>query len=162
MKSEAFLSIGSNAGNRFLNVLKSILQLGLSTQIQIVKTSSIYKTEPYGYKEQKEFLNLVVKVNTNLEPIVFIEELKKIESNIGRIQREQWHEREIDIDILFYNNSIINSGSLKIPHPDLQNRRFVLEPFCEIEDKYYHPVIGKSIQDLLYELKDNLKVERLT
>ncbi len=158
---EIYLSLGSNAGNRFLNVMKTLILLEQSPQISIDKVSSIYKTEPYGYKDQKEFLNLVVKISSNLVPKELFCCLKNIELEVGRVLRDRWHEREIDIDILFFGDEKIDDGTIVIPHPDLQNRRFVLQPLCEINNKYRHPVIGKSAQEMLAELKDNLIVERL-
>lgn len=160
--AEVFLSIGSNNGNRFLNIMKSVIELEKMPAFEIINISSTYKTEPYGYKEQKEFLNLIVKLNTNLSPKEVLGELNRIELEIGRIREEKWREREIDIDILFYEDNRINEGGLIIPHSDMHNRRFVLEPFCEIEPEYLHPVIGKTMQELMSELKDDLKVERLT
>jgi 2-amino-4-hydroxy-6-hydroxymethyldihydropteridine diphosphokinase len=160
--AEVFLSIGSNAGNRFLNIMKAVIELEKIQPIEIEKISSIYNTEPYGYKEQKEFLNLVVKLNTNFSPDELLEVLNRIELNLGRVRKEKWHERLIDLDILFFGDQKIHDEKLIIPHPDMHNRRFVLEPICEIEPDCIHPVLKKTIQEIRLELKDDLKVERLT
>lgn len=146
-----FLSLGSNLGNR-KNHLKRAIEKLKDSNIKIIRESNIIETEPYGYKEQAKFLNLALEVETDLEPKDLIELILEIEGKLGRKREKKWGPRVIDIDIIFYDSLIINEPNLKIPHPDMQNRLFVLKPMQEIAQDFVHPVLKKTITELLEEL----------
>lgn len=152
----AYIGLGSNIGDRFENLTSALREL--SEFSTILTKSQIYETEPVGYKEQQDFLNMVVKISTNLSPIDLIIRLEEIEHKMGRIKEIVDGPRNIDLDILFFGNEVINSQSLKIPHPRLQNRKFVLQPLSEIAGELIHPVLNKSIQALAAALKSTEKV----
>ncbi len=158
---EVYLSIGSNLGDRFKNVINSLIEIEKIGGTTIDKISSLYETEPYGNKDQKEFLNLVVKLDTNKELKDFFYNMKAIEQKLGRTKKAKWLPREIDIDILFFGDMIYRDDEIQIPHYDLHNRRFVLEPLCEIEREYIHPRLKKNLSEILSELKDTSAVRRL-
>jgi 2-amino-4-hydroxy-6-hydroxymethyldihydropteridine diphosphokinase len=146
-----FLSLGSNLGNR-KNYLKRAIEKLKDNNIKIIKESNIIETEPYGYKEQAKFLNLALEVETDLEPKDLMKLILEIEGELGRKREKKWGPRVIDIDIIFYDSLIINEPNLKIPHPDMQNRLFVLKPMQEIAQDFVHPVLKKTITELLEEL----------
>ena len=126
----------------------------------IEKKSSIYETAPYGFTEQSDFLNAVVVLQTQLELTNLHNTLRQLEKDLGRTNRPRWHEREIDFDILFYDDVAMNSKNLIVPHPELQNRSFVLVPMNEIAPDFIHPVFQKNIRKLLQELafdKESIK-----
>ena len=154
----AYLSIGSNLGDR-INYLKKALEKLKRNNIQIIKSSNIIETEPYGYKEQGKFLNMAVEIDSDLEPFELMKLISKIESELGRIRTKRWGPRVIDIDIIFYDSLIINEPDLKIHHPDMQNRFFVLKPLQEIAPDFVHPVLKKTITELLENLNSEGKSE---
>jgi 2-amino-4-hydroxy-6-hydroxymethyldihydropteridine diphosphokinase len=154
----AYLSIGSNLGDR-INYLKKALEKLKQNNIQIIKSSNIIETEPYGYKEQGKFLNMAVEIDSDLEPFELMKLISKIESELGRIRTKRWGPRVIDIDIIFYDSLIINEPDLKIPHPDMQNRFFALKPLQEIAPDFVHPVLKKTITELLENLNSEGKSE---
>ena len=125
----------------------------------MVKSSSVYITEPWGFQTEDEFFNMVVKVETKLTPSGLLGRILMIESLSGRVRVEkQYLSRVIDIDILLYEDMIANEKSLKIPHPLMHERRFVMVPLCEIEPDIVHPVLKKPISSLLESCKDKSKV----
>ncbi|MEW6556646.1 MAG: 2-amino-4-hydroxy-6-hydroxymethyldihydropteridine diphosphokinase [Elusimicrobiota bacterium] len=142
-----FIGLGSNKGNRKKNILSAIELLKKNGQ-KILKKSSIYETKPYGYKKQKKFLNAVVKLKTNLSPLALLKLCKKVETAIGRTNSFRWGPREIDLDILFYGKKVYRNQYLTIPHLDLHNRTFVLQPLTEIAPNFVHPVVKKQIKRL--------------
>ena len=150
----SYLSIGSNIGDRLHNLSKS--QIEIEKVIgKIHKSSKIYETEPWGYKEQKFFLNMVIYVETLLNAESLLLACKKIEKNMGRVKNKKWGERNIDIDILYYNNDIINQKDLQIPHKHLHERKFILKPLNDINPNYINPSIRKTNSKLLNECTDN-------
>jgi 2-amino-4-hydroxy-6-hydroxymethyldihydropteridine diphosphokinase len=144
----AYIGIGSNLGNRRENCEKAISLL-IKKGIKITKRSSFYETEPWGMKDQPKFINMAVEVETLLKPEELLKTLKKIEIEIGRYRGKRWGPRVIDLDILFYNDMIIKTPELEIPHPLTQEREFVLKPLSEIAPDKIHPVLNKSIKELL-------------
>ncbi|MGB9665121.1 MAG: 2-amino-4-hydroxy-6-hydroxymethyldihydropteridine diphosphokinase [Ignavibacteria bacterium] len=158
---KVFLSLGSNKGNRFRNILQAIVKISQLTSTRLEKISSVYETEPYKVKDQQKFLNLLLLVSTSLTPVELHQNLLSIEKELGRKTKGDQQAREIDIDILFYGDEVIEKPELKIPHYDLHNRKFVLVPFVEIEPDFVHPVFKKSIKELLSQLKDDLSVTKL-
>ncbi|MFN4111743.1 MAG: 2-amino-4-hydroxy-6-hydroxymethyldihydropteridine diphosphokinase, partial [Ignavibacteria bacterium] len=159
--AQVYLLLGSNKGNRLLNLIQSLLMINSIDKITIKKISSLYETEPYGVKGQTNFINQVVEIQTEFRPLELHEKLLSIEKAIGRSSKGDFQPREIDIDILFYNSEIINTQKLTIPHYDLHNRRFVLEPLNELNPDFIHPVFKKSVKELLSQLKENLIVKKL-
>ncbi len=146
-----FIAIGTNLGDKEENIRQSIKKME-QNNIHIIKKSNVYKTMPYGYKNQPVFLNCVVQAETMLSPEELLYTLLSIEKQMGRKRKIHWGPRIIDLDIIFYDNLIINSSNLKIPHPDMQNREFVLKPLCDIAPNFVHPVLHKTMKELLKEL----------
>ena len=147
MNHIAYLALGSNMGNRLANLKAAILNL--TPQMTIRKKSSVYETPPWGFQEQDAFLNQVVKVETYLEPQPLMHHLKRLETALGRVSNFQNGPRLIDIDILFFDDVIMDTLPLVIPHPRLHERAFVLVPLAELAAELAHPVLHKSIGELL-------------
>lgn len=156
----AFLSLGSNLGNRLAHFSSAENQISQNIGV-ILKSSSVYETEPWGYVEQPAFLNKVIQVETDLNPYELLKAILAIEISMGRIRSGKWHERIIDIDILFFDDLILKEAELEIPHPFIQERRFVLMPLSEIAIDLMHPVINKTINTLLVECSDLLVVKKM-
>ncbi|MBU2887967.1 2-amino-4-hydroxy-6-hydroxymethyldihydropteridine diphosphokinase [Gilvimarinus agarilyticus] len=126
---------------------------------QVITASSIYRTSAWGKEDQEDFLNQVLKVETDCVPVEVLRLCLTIEKELGRVRYERWGTRLIDIDVLYYDKEVINQSNLVIPHPQIQNRRFTLVPLVEIARDFVHPVLGKSQLDLLEECKDVLEVK---
>lgn len=154
----AYLGFGSNIGNRSEFIEKAIEEVRGLKGTEIIKLSSIYETEPWGVSGQGDYLNSAAEIRTELEPQELLGELKRIEKTLGRSDAKRWSEREIDIDLLFYDDRIIDAEAMKVPHPQIENRRFVLVPLTEISPLLIHPVFKKSVTELLRETTDDLKV----
>jgi len=154
----AFLGLGSDLGDRSQNLDDA--KTGIKETIgKIIAASSVYETEPWGFKSKTRFLNQVVSVDTDLTPSGLLGRILMIESQLGRLRGEkQYASRKIDIDILLYDNSVMEEASLTIPHPLIHKRRFVLVPLCEIAPDLTHPVLKKSIKYLLKKCPDKCKV----
>ncbi|WP_299228452.1 2-amino-4-hydroxy-6-hydroxymethyldihydropteridine diphosphokinase [Sulfurihydrogenibium sp.] len=144
--NEVYLGLGSNVGDRLLNLNKAIELL--SGKIQILKKSKIYVSKAVGYTDQPDFYNMVLYGRTDLSPEELFNFIKDVEKNAGRVYRFHWGPREIDIDILFYNDLVYKSDKLNIPHPRLHERDFVLLPLIELNPKLFHPVLNKRVSDL--------------
>lgn len=143
----AYIGIGSNLGNRQENCQRAIGFLQ-SNDLRVTKQSSMYETEPWGVKEQPGFINMAVEVETGLSPQELLGLLKKIENEMGRIHTIKLGPRVIDLDILLYEDKKIDEDGLKIPHPMMHQREFVLKPLSEIAPEKTHPVLLKKIKDL--------------
>ena len=146
-----FIAIGSNLGNTEKNILDAINDL-IEEGIDVKKVSSIIETEPYGVEEQPKFLNCVVECFTTLSPKELLTLLLDIERRLGRVRTLRWGPRTIDLDIIFYDDLVIDEPDLKIPHPDMQNRFFVLKPLSKIAGDFVHPVFKKTVKELLEDL----------
>jgi 2-amino-4-hydroxy-6-hydroxymethyldihydropteridine diphosphokinase len=160
MKKNAFLLLGSNLGDRKKNLLIARNAIEISVG-PVLKASSIYQTEAWGKTDQPAFLNQALKVHTNLSPEQVLEGILKIEQQMGRTRDVHWGERIMDIDILLYENGVVSSSSLTIPHPELQNRRFALEPLAEIAGDEIHPILRVAVTELLKRCSDALDVRRI-
>ena len=144
----AYVALGSNLGDKEAN-LRRALELLIERGVEIVKTSTFISTEPYGVTDQPTFLNGVCEVRTSLEPLALLHTLLEIEQEMGRVRLRHWGERNIDLDLLLYEDVVMDTPELKLPHPDMQNRDFVLLPLAELAPELIHPAIGKSISELV-------------
>lgn len=155
-----YLLIGGNLGNRMAYLQQACQQI---EQIcgTIIQQSSIYQTAAWGVADQPDFYNQVLQLQTSLQPEILLKEILYIEANMGRVRVKKMGPRTIDIDILLYENKILNSDSLIIPHPRLSERRFVLVPLHEIAPNITHPYLNKTIHQLLLECKDTLDVYKI-
>lgn len=144
--------MGSNLGDREKHLQDAITHIQKSGLISIVSISRFYDTEPQGNRDQPDFLNCVIKVLTALEPEELLVTLKEIEKKMGRTEAPHWGPRIIDLDILFYETLVVRNNGLRIPHPEVHKRWFVLKPMSDIEPDFEHPVLKKTIRQLLEEL----------
>ena len=155
-----YLLIGGNLGNRKENFSRAISLINEQCG-SLTKSSSVYETEAWGITDQPSFLNQALEIVTELNARQLMRKILKIEKIMGRIRKEKLGPRVIDIDILLFENEIHDLRFLKIPHPELQNRRFVLVPLAEINSGLQHPVLKKTIAQLLEECPDNLEVKKI-
>ncbi len=159
MHKIAFLSLGSNIGDRTANIMTAfdrLREIG-----EIVGISSIYETEPVEFTAQPWFLNCVAKLDTEKMPKQLLTAILKIEQSMGRRRQQKKGPRIIDIDILLFGNSTIEAEGLTIPHPSLHERRFVLEPLVEIESGLRHPILKRTVRELLAELPAGQAVRKI-
>lgn len=147
MNNLAYISLGTNMGDRYKNLVNAIHYLKVEKEIHLVKCSSIYDTVPVGYTEQDDFLNMVISVRTTLTPNELLEICLRIEKDLGRKREFKWGPRIIDLDILLYNQENIEAENLIVPHPRMQERAFVLAPLLEIDSSIMIPNHDKSIED---------------
>jgi len=149
--SIAYIAIGSNLNKREENCEKAI-DLLTKNNIKVLKRSSMIETEPWGIKEQPKFINMAVEIETGKTPHELLTVLKNIEITLGRKKDIRWGPRVIDLDILLYNDLILKTPELEIPHPGIQERDFVLKPLSEIAPNKIHPVLKKSVKELLEDV----------
>jgi 2-amino-4-hydroxy-6-hydroxymethyldihydropteridine diphosphokinase len=155
--SIAYLGLGTNLGDRKENLRKAIEAIAL--KMDIYQQSSLYETAAWGYTDQPDFLNQVVQVETDLTPLRLLNFLKRTEVELGRVENFRYGPRQIDLDILFFDDLVKNTIRLQIPHPRLAERAFVLVPLNEIEPGLVHPELGKTVAQLLAELPDKAGVK---
>ena len=157
-KNTVYLLLGSNLDNRE-KFIADALNLLAERVGEILQISGTYETDAWGKTDQPGFLNVAVEILTVLNAPQLLETVLKIEANLGRVRLEKWGSRLIDIDIILYGNEVINLvDQLQIPHPEMQNRKFVLIPMAEIAPNVIHPILGQNISELLVMLDDNLNV----
>jgi len=152
------LSLGSNIGDRRKTIIKTISKL--REKIQIEKVSSLYETEPWGYRKQNKFFNVVVSGETGLNPRNLLFFIKKVEKEMGRRERFRWGPREIDVDIIFYEDVILKEEDLKIPHKEYRDRNFVIVPLLEVEGEFIDPERGKKVCEL-FTVKSSKDVKKI-
>jgi len=157
--NSAFISIGSNLGDKIGNCKTAIEEIAAFAKI--VKVSSLYETDPVDYEEQPNFINCAAEIRTDFSPHKLLTNLNLIEEKLGRVRTEKWGPRTIDLDIIFYDNQVIKDDNLIIPHPRAHLRRFVLEPICEIAPEFIHPLLKITVTELLNKLEDNKEVVKL-
>ncbi len=158
MPITTYIALGSNMGDKMATCRRA-LDL-LSRAGRVTKVSSFYCTEPVGYPNQEDFINAVAELETSLSPLALLVACHVIEDKLGRSRLLQWGPRTIDLDILLYGDQVVNNSELTIPHPLMAERRFVLVPLCEIAPQATHPVVRKTVADLLKELTDSHRVVR--
>ena len=147
-KHTAYVALGSNLGDKEGN-LRRALELLEERGVEVVKTSTFICTEPYGVTDQPQFLNGVCQVRTSLAPLALLHILLAIEQEMGRVRVRHWGERNIDLDLLLYEDVVMDTPELTLPHPDMQNRDFVLLPLAEIAPELIHPTLQKTIRELV-------------
>lgn len=158
---QAFLGLGSNLGQREAFIERAIVALAQTPCILVCRRSELYETEPVGDAEQPWFVNAVVEIETDLSPQELLGVCKQIERSLGRRERVRYGPREIDLDILLYDNIIVNEPDLQIPHAQLHRRRFVLVPLAEIAPRAVHPILRQPVAHLLQSLDDPKEVKPL-
>jgi 2-amino-4-hydroxy-6-hydroxymethyldihydropteridine diphosphokinase len=156
-----FIGLGSNLGNRLNYLNQALIEIENSKQIFIKRYSSVYETEPVGNNEQPKFLNMVAELESTLHPQDLLRRLKEIEKTLGRTNSEHWGPREIDLDILYYGDEVLNDEELYLPHPEIANRKFVLVPMKEIAGEFIDPVQHLSIKEMLQRCPDIKAVHKI-
>lgn len=150
---KSYIALGSNMGDSRRILENAVQKIAGNPAIRLLKRSAFIQTKPYGGVEQADFLNGCIEIETYLSPECLLEDLHRIENEAGRTRGIHWGPRTLDLDILLYGDRIINSEFLTVPHSDMHNRRFVLEPLCEIAPYAYHPVLRKTALTLQKELE---------
>jgi 2-amino-4-hydroxy-6-hydroxymethyldihydropteridine diphosphokinase len=159
--STVYIGIGSNLGNREENCIRAV-ELFEKRGIPVRKKSALHETKPWGMKGQPLFLNMAIEIETALTPRELLRTLKEMEKEIGREPTSRWGPRIIDLDILLFNATVVDDDNLSIPHPLMHERDFVLKPLTEIAPDAEHPVLHKSIRELMLQLDGKGKTNRGT
>lgn len=154
MGNIAYLSIGSNMGDRLKTFQQAIQMLDANDEIRVEELSSIYETDPVGYTNQACFLNAVIKISTTLKPEELLQTALFIESELGRKREIRWGPRTLDLDILLYNQENIETESLIVPHPRMQERAFVIIPLMELDPGITLPNVNAALDDILNQIPD--------
>lgn len=152
--NKVYIAFGSNIGDRY-GAVSDAFKMVEENEMKILQKSEIYETEPYGYKDQPAFINGAMLVETELNCREVLTRLLAIEKDLGRVREFRWGPRIIDLDIIFFNHEIYDEADLKVPHPDMQNRTFVLRPLNDICPNYIHPLFKKSVAKMLEELQNS-------
>jgi 2-amino-4-hydroxy-6-hydroxymethyldihydropteridine diphosphokinase len=158
--NKVFLGIGTNLGDRKSNLREAIEKIKVHIG-RVLNSSSVYETAPWGFDAENDFLNMVICVETSLSPPELLKKIIVIESMLGRDRdQDRYSSRVIDIDILLYDDLVMNEKGLKIPHRLMHERKFVLVPFCELAPDLIHPIFRKSMSVLLDECRDRSKIKK--
>ena len=155
----AYLCLGSNLGDKKKNLNRALKEIKNLKSVEVLKTSSIYETEPVGFKDQSWFLNAVIKIKTKLPPLSLLYLLQGIERKLGRVRGKRLGPRKVDLDILLYDNTILKDEKLTLPHPQMHKRRFVLIPLIELGSRWKHPALHLTPKMLLQKIKTGLEVK---
>jgi len=158
--NDVYLLLGSNLGDRNLFLQQAIQYIEKNIS-PVIKMSSVYETQSWGKTDAPDYLNQVIMLQTDIPAQTILQKILEIEIILGRRREEKWGSRTIDIDILFYGESVINEPGLQVPHPELHKRRFTLEPLNEIASEFIHPGLKKTIFQLINELTDDLIVKKI-
>lgn len=151
----AYICVGSNLGDRLENCRRGVARLTRDASSRLVEESAVYQTEPVDYRDQEWFVNYAVKIETFLVPLDLLDRLKSIEKEAGRTRSSvRFGPRVLDMDIIFYDELVMDHRMLVIPHPRMHKRRFVLKSLCDIDPLIYHPVLGRTVQSLLEDLDE--------
>lgn len=148
-----YIALGSNLGDKKKNLLQALKRLE-QHGIHVCTVSDFIRTEPYGVTDQPDFLNGTAEISTSLSPEALLTVLLQVEQEMGRKRLRHWGERNIDLDLLLYEDRIVDLPQLKLPHPDLQNRSFVLQPLAQIAPELWHPVLKKTMRELWQEWRE--------
>jgi 2-amino-4-hydroxy-6-hydroxymethyldihydropteridine diphosphokinase len=157
-QSRVFIGLGSNQGERNQWLARARARLQNAGEIKLLKASSLYETEPHGFLAQPSFLNQVIEVATTLSPQSLLARLLKIENGLGRVRAQRWGPRNIDLDLLAYGGHEIVSATLRLPHPEIPHRRFVLEPWREIAPDFRIAKWQLTVAELLAQCEDRGQV----
>ncbi|MBI1871199.1 MAG: 2-amino-4-hydroxy-6-hydroxymethyldihydropteridine diphosphokinase [Chlamydiae bacterium] len=157
---KAYIGLGSNIGDRLGFLKQAISQISLLPQVQVLRLSSIYETEPVAC-EGEWFYNAVLEIDSSLDHLYLLHKLLNIQASLGRVIPERGRARTLDIDLLLYGQTVIEEELMHLPHARMHERRFVLEPLCELDENLIHPVIGKTMRELLIHLKDESVVKKI-
>ncbi len=154
--STAYLSVGANLGDKIANCRAGLLRLEQRPDTRVVVVSPFYRTEPVDFVDQDWFVNLAAKIRTELDPFALLRVLQDIQQEAGQgPKRVRFGPRLLDLDIIFYEDAVIETAGLVLPHPRMHRRRFVLQPLCDIAPDFVHPVLGERVQVLLDNLPDD-------
>ncbi len=157
---QVYLLLGANLGERFEQMQSAFDEIDKQVG-RVIQYSSIYETAAWGEEDGPDYLNQVLLIETHLKPLEVLEKINLIEEQLGRTRKLKWESRLIDIDILFYEDLIIDSYNLIVPHPYIHHRKFTMVPLVEIAPDFIHPLLQKSNKELLKDLRDDLEVKKM-
>ncbi len=159
--ARVFLGMGSNLGDRSSRLEQAADLIAKIPDTEVVRLSSVYETEPWGLADQRDFLNQVAEIRTGLSPAGLLEACRAIETRLGRRRKKRWGPRSIDIDILYFGTAVMEAENLRIPHPAVAARRFVLAPLAEIAPGFTDPESGRTVAEMLKACTDSGSVRRV-